>query len=136
MKMGLRETQDPDKRRLIEKSEQHRRELEQEISQISDKTQRILTNALIIGSVLALSYLVVSQLSKGGSKKDKKKKSGSNNTAPVDAIMESPEKEEKNGLLAEIGTKVVNQATLILIDIARQKLMEYLESRKKPDDAS
>lgn len=129
--MELLETQDPDKKKLIEDSERHKRQLEQEIDGIGERTQRILTNALIIGGVLALSYLVVSQLTGGRSRKAKNKKKGSNNGAVDEPAAEEVEVEEKSNLLAEIGNKVINQATIILIDIAREKLMDYLESRKK-----
>ena|SRR5690242_13394819 len=132
--MELLETQDPEKRKLLESSERHRRELEREVAEITQKTEKVLTNALIVGGALAIGYLVFSQFSKGKSKKKKNKKQKVQADAPgaipepmVAAAPETP------SLLSEIGTKVINQATLILIDIAREKLMEYLEKRKQND---
>lgn len=141
--MELLESQDPEKRKLIEKSERHKRELEKEVSAISDKTEKMLTNALVIGGALALSYFVVTQLT-GRSKKKKKHKLKkkhkvaiiNNGHAAADADDEEEEDEVVSAtpnLITEIGTRVVNQATVVLIDLARQKLMEYLESRKKDE---
>lgn len=136
--MELLEMQDPEKKKLIEASERHKRALEKEVGDISDKTQRVLTNALLIGGALALSYVIIRQLSKGKSKKKKAK------AAKVTAVNnrvsnEDDEDDDDSGspsLLSDIGTKIANQATVILVDIARQKLMEYLESRKKTDEAA
>lgn len=144
--MELLESQDPEKRRLIEKSEQHKRELEKEVSELSDKTQKVLTNALVIGGALALSYFVVRQLT-GKAKKKKKKKLKPrkqklalvSNGHAASSENEDGEEEEMEvvsaapNLISEIGSRVVNHATIILIDLARQKLMEYLESRKKDE---
>lgn len=140
--MELLESQDPEKRRLIEKSERHKRELEKEVTALSDKTEKMLTNALIIGGALALSYFVVTQLSGKSKKKKKKQKLKKQKVAAVISNGHAAEDEEDDqetsatpSLISEIGSRVVNQATVILVDLARQKLMEYLASRKK-DEAS
>lgn len=131
--MEILESQDPEKKRLIETSERHKRALEKEVNDLSNRTEKILTNALIIGGALALSYLVVRQLSsRGKSKKQKKhKKVTATPSQGLTADEDDDEENESPSLLAGIGTKIANQATVILIDIARQKLMDYLESRKK-----
>jgi len=135
--MELLETQDPEKKKLLETSERHRRELEKGVQDISQRTERVLTNALIVGGVLALSYFAVSQFSKSKSKKKKHKKEGvpSNSDGKVDTIETEVAVDTSPSLLSEIGTKVINQATLILIELARERLMEYLQSRKKNDPA-
>jgi hypothetical protein len=83
--------------------------------------------------VLAASYFVVRQFSSSGSRKKRKK-------TKVTLVQPKVSKEEDEddveyesspGLMADIGMKLANQATVILVDLARQKLMEYLESRKK-----
>jgi hypothetical protein len=38
-------------------------------------------------------------------------------------------------IMGEIGTKVLNHATVLLLDIAKEKLFEYLQ-RKKADENS
>lgn|SRR5690349_6514878 len=134
--MELLETQDPEKRKLLESSERHRRELEREVSEITQKTEKVLTNALIVGGALAIGYLVFSQFSKGKSKKKKHKKQ---KVQEVPGVIPEPQMAavpEGPSLLSEIGSKVINQATLILVDIAREKLMEYLEKRKQTNDPS
>lgn len=134
--MELLETQDPEKRRLIETSERHRRELEKEVSDITQKTEQVLTNALVIGGALTISYLIVSQFFGGKTKKKKKGRKAASFVDDASASDDQPSAAATPSLLAEIGTKVVNQATLILIDIAREKLMEYLQKNRKKDGAS
>ena len=54
---------------LLRKSAEHRKEIEGDVQFISAETQKIITNALVIGGSLALAYLLVRQFSGGGSKK-------------------------------------------------------------------
>ena len=134
--MEILESQDPEKKKLIEASERHKRALEKGVSDLSDTTQKVLTNALIVGGVLALSYLVVRGFSSSGGKKKKKKKAKVTVVQPqvsTDGDDEYEDDSSSPSLLADIGTKIANQATVVLIDIARQKLMEYLDSRKKEE---
>ena len=137
--MELLETQDPEKKKLIEASDRHRRELEKEVSAITEKTEKVLTNALIIGGALALTYLAVTQLSKSSKKKKARKKKIAE-ASPAAAVheteIEGEDDNEAPSLLAQIGTKVVNQATLVLLDIARQRLTQYLQTRKTEDEPS
>jgi hypothetical protein len=134
--MEFLESQDPEKKRLVEASERHRRALEKDFLGLSGDTKKLLTNALIIGGVLAVSYVVVRQFSP--SAKPKKHKKARRVTVVQPSVSnghddDDHEESSSPGLLADIGMKVANQATVILIDIARQKLMEYLESRKKEE---
>jgi hypothetical protein len=132
--MELLETQDPEKRKLLETSERHRRELEKEVTDITQRTEKVLTNALIVGGVLAVTYFAVSQFSKRKSKKKKQKAQKAQSVVEGElADAEMVAASATPSLLSEIGTKVLNQATLILMDIAREKLMEYLEKRKQND---
>lgn len=130
--MEILESQDPEKKRLIEASERHKRALEKEVSDLSTRTEKALTNALIIGGVLAVSYILVRQLSPSGkSKKHKKHKKVTATPTQVSTDEGDDDDEvESPGLLSNIGSKIANQATLMLIDIAREKLLDYLESRK------
>lgn len=129
--MELLETQDPDKRKLLETSNRHRQEMEREIKDISQKTEKVVKNALIIGGALALTYLVVSQLS---SSKSKKKKSGKGKEIE-NSIDEEPI-EQGPSLLSKMGDKAINMATMILLDLAKEKLSEYLQHRKSKDEDS
>ena len=73
--MELLETQDPEKKRLMEESDRHKQELQKEVKAMSDKTEKVVKNALIIGGALAITYLIVSQLGSSRKKKNKKAKS-------------------------------------------------------------
>ncbi len=132
--MELLETQDPEKRRLIETSERHRRELEKEVKGMAQKTERVLTNALVIGGALALTYLAVSQFTKKSKTKKTKKKQATSEVAS--AVEHEVHESSSPSLLQQIGTKVMDQATIILLDIARQKLAEYMQNRKTEDEPS
>src|SRR5690606_17958188 len=66
------ETDDPEKGQLLQRSAHHREVLDEEMKALVDKSEKILTNALIIGGALALTYFLVSGLS-GSSKKRKAK---------------------------------------------------------------
>jgi len=133
--MELLESQDPEKKRLIEASDRHKRALEKGVAKLSDSTQKALTNALIVGGVLALSYLVVRGFSSSSGKKKHRKAKKVTVVQPQVSTDSEEEDEDAGppGFLADIGTRMANQATVFLIDIARQKLMEYLESRKKEE---
>ncbi len=131
--MELLETQDPEKKRLIETSDRHKRALEKEVNELSKKTERMVTNALIIGGSLALTYFLVSSLS--GKKKKRKHKAVQAQTEGA-VIPEAEEESDEPSVLGQLGTKILNQATLMLLDIAKDKLFEYLESRKKADEHS
>jgi hypothetical protein len=132
--MELLETQDPEKKKWVEASARHKRELEKEVNAMTEKTERVLTNALIIGGSLALTYFVISRFTGGGKAKKKKEK---RKTMPAGEEKENDDESyESPSLISQIGHKVINQATLILLDIAREKLAEYLHSRKSTDENS
>ncbi|HQQ96985.1 MAG TPA: hypothetical protein PLX35_06955 [Cyclobacteriaceae bacterium] len=131
--MELLETQDPEKKRLIETSDRHKRALEKEVNELSKKTERMVTNALIIGGSLALTYFLVSSLS---GKKKKRKHKVVQAQAEGGAVIETDEESDEPSVLGQLGTKILNQATIMLLDIAKDKLFEYLESRKKADEHS
>lgn len=130
--MELLETQDPERIRLIETSDRHKRELEKEVKAISDKTEQVLKNALIIGGALALTYFTVSQLSKAKSKRKKAKQIIAQGEEEETLISEP----EAPSFISQMGERVISQGTLILLDLAKDMLMEYLESRKKKNENS
>lgn len=135
--MELLETQDPEKRKLIETSDRHKKELEKEVKAISDKTEKVLKNALVIGGALALTYFTVSQLTKRKAKR-KKAKETSNDGQANQRIQEEDATLEPSAptLISQIGDRVISQGTFILLDLAKDMLVEYLESRKKKDENS
>src|ERR1041385_7752484 len=98
--MELLETQDPEKKKLIESSLRHKQEMEREVKDISDRSERMLKNALIIGGALALTYVVINQLSSTKSKKKKPKKAKSASVEMVDE-----EEDESPSMLSQMGDK-------------------------------
>jgi hypothetical protein len=69
--MQTKESNDP-KMELLKKSERHRQELKDEVRLISERTEHIITNALIIGGTLAASYFIMRQFASSSPKKRKK----------------------------------------------------------------
>jgi hypothetical protein len=134
--MELLETQDPEKKRLLETSDRHKHELEKEVKDLSDKTERIVKNALIIGGTLAVTYLIVSSLSSSRKKKNKAK------VHQTESSEEDAAAGVKNGsysspsFLSQLGERFTAQATALLLGIAKDKLSEYLSNRKQKDENS
>jgi hypothetical protein len=125
--MELLESQDPEKIRLLETSDRHKKALEKEMKSMSDKTERVVKNALIIGGVLAATYFVVSQLSSSKKKKNRAKAKALL-TNPTDEI---EEEDETPSVFSQISAKVADTATIVLIDLAKDALAEFLKNRKQ-----
>jgi hypothetical protein len=128
--MELLGTDDPIKSQLLKKSAQHREELEHDVQLISDRTQRVITNALVIGGALALTYFVVSRFSGSGKKrKSKTRKIRVVNAAPVTEAEVESAAPAAPGLVSQIGTALASQASVFLLSLAKEKLSEYLASQ-------
>ena len=132
--MELLESQDPEKKKLIETSDRHKRALEKEVSALAQKADKMVTNALIIGGSLALTYFLISSISSSRKKKKKNKQKAQGKAMEGDEEMS--EEDHNPSILSQIGTRVLNEASVILLDIAKEKLAEYLESRKNTDENS
>jgi hypothetical protein len=131
--MELLETNDP-KGLLIKKSAKHKKELEDEIKLLSENTEKIVTNALIIGGTLALTYLVISQLSKSKSKgKSKSKKIKLIKEKDIAADEATHDDDEEESVVSRIGSAIAAQATVFLLGLAKEKLSAYLQSNFKKD---
>lgn len=128
--MEILDSQDPEKKRLMEEAKRHKEALANDVQTVSDRTQQILTNALIIGGALALTYVLVTQLS-GGKSKRKKSKTLKLVTQPPTEAEQSVEDDADDSLLAQIGTKIANEATVMLLNLAKEKLTEYLNAGKQ-----
>jgi hypothetical protein len=135
--MELLETDDPVKGQLLKKSARHREQLQEDARLISEKTEQILTNAVIIGGALAVTYFLVSRFS--GSKQKKKSKTarikfvqGERDEQISPSVAAEP---EPPGIVSQIGTALASQATVFLLGLAKEKLGEFLQSQqteKKP----
>lgn len=136
--MELLESQDPRKKKLIESSDRYKHELEREVKAITEKTGRTMKNALIIGGSLVLTYVLVSQLS-SSSKKKKKRKQKIKVVQPVVNTEEEEEEEDEPAfampaIISQVGTQVLSQASFLLLELAKEKLMDFLQSRNKKED--
>jgi hypothetical protein len=133
----LDEETDDLRSQLLRKSVEQRKEIAGDVKFISEETQRIITNALVIGGSLALGYFLVRQFS-GSSKKKKSK----HKTQTVKLVQgQNPdvvtvEEESSPGILGTVGAAIATQASVFLLNLAKEKLMEYLQSvaEKKTED--
>jgi len=134
--MELLETQDPEKKRLIETSDRHKHELEKEVKEISDKTERMVKNALIIGGTLAVTYLIVSSLGSSTRKKKKAKQTEEAGEEVDSRIGNSSASFSPPSFLSQMGERIATQATALLLGIAKDKLSEYLSNRNRKNENS
>ena len=125
------ETSDPKKQALIEASQRHRKELEKEVRSISSTAEKTITNLLFIGGALALSYFAYSQLF--GSKAKKKKKQKVDNISEENEANNSP---KESSFFSHVGEVILTQATMAILELARERLSAYLESRNNKDENS
>lgn len=121
------------KSELLKKSEKHRADLAGEVKLLSESTERIVTNALIIGGALAVTYFLLTQFT-GGKEKSKSK------VRKIRLVKEEPEEVQEvvaepaaPSVISQIGTAFATQASVILLDLAKEKLGEYLASRASKD---
>lgn len=129
------ETDNPEKGQLLQRSAHHREVLEEEMKAITEKSEKIITNALIIGGALMLTYFLVNSLS-GSQKKEKvkaKKIKLVTDKETGDSGDEVGEADEP-GFVSQIGSVLVAQATGLLLSIAREKLVEFLQSQAAKKD--
>ena len=127
--MELMESNDA-KNRLVIKSAKHKQELEDEVRLISASTEKIITNTLIIGGTLAVTYFLIRRFT--GTKSKKKSK-----TKKEKFVRESDDKIESDsgedtsaspGIVSQIGSALAAQATVFLLDLAKDKLTEFVKT--------
>ena len=122
---------DEERGKLLRQSARHREALEGEVRLISANTEKIITNALIIGGSLAASYYLVRQLTGGKQKKHKakaKRVKVVHAEAPEVVEIERAEAATDPGVFGQIGAALASQASIFLLNLAKDKLMEYLAS--------
>jgi len=130
--MELLESDDP-KTQLLRKAANQKHAMSEEVQLISDKTEKIIKNALLIGGTLAASYMLYTLLSGSGIKKKRKKIKVVHATEDDD--VENVTESEEPGVIEKIGTVLASQASVFLISLAKEKLGEYLETRAAKKDA-
>lgn len=125
--MELMDTNDPVKNELLMKTARHRKELEDETQAMAERTEKIITNAVIIGGALALTYFAYTQLS--GSKKKKKAKKATPRAVESEEEEEDDEPSTASNILSQVSTALVTQGGALLLSLAREKLSEYLRAQ-------
>ena len=129
--MELLESDDPVKGQLLKKSAMHREQLEEDARLISERTEKIITNAIIIGGALAVTYFVVSRF--GSSKPKKKNKAAKIHLVHGPATESAPatvqNEPEAPGVVSQIGAALASQATMFLLGLAKEKLTEFMEAQ-------
>lgn len=130
------ETDDPEKGQLLQKSAHHRELLEEEVKLISEKSEKILTNALVIGGALALTWFLVKSLSDTSDKQKPKPRKNKlvQGDEENDAVTEKYHEPQESGIVSQIGAVLAAQVTGFLLSVAREKLAEYLESHSAKKD--
>jgi hypothetical protein len=121
------ETDNPEKGQLLRRSEVHRELLEADVKQITERSEQLLTNALVIGGALALTYLLLRGItgSSGTGRKSRSRK----DKQPISGDGEVVVHEEEPGILSHVGNLLAAQAAGFLLSVAREKLVEYLQSQ-------
>ena len=124
------ETDNPEKGQLLQKSAHHRELLEEEVKLITERSEKIVINALVIGGALALTYFLVKSLG-GPDKKEKPRprKIKLVETKDGETVPEEDYSPGQAGIVSQIGAVLVAQATGFLLSIAREKLVEFLQSQ-------
>lgn len=132
--MELLDSDDPVKGKLLRQSAHHREQLEEDVKLISEKTEKIITNALIIGGALAATYFIVSRFSgtKSKSKSKIKKVRLVKEQEHADAVIVTSSEPEAPTMFSQIGTALASQATVFLLALAKEKLAEFMQSQN-PD---
>lgn len=124
------ETDDPIKSTLLKKSAQYRDELEEEAKVISERTEKIIKNAVIVGGSLALAYFLYTSFASSKKKKSRKEKSlQATTSAPGIEVDEEEEESSPNKVLSQIGAALISQASVFLLSMAKEKLSEYLQAQ-------
>jgi len=128
--MDLFEPNDQKKLDLLNRSSIHRQGVEDEVKQISERTQDILTKALIVGGTVAITYLIARKISKRNTKKKGRGKKIKAAVAPIvhEEAQHGEEESESPGFFGKIGSALLTQAGIFLLGIAKEKVSQYLHS--------
>ena len=113
-----------EKERLIEDSERYKENFESEFSELTGRIERGLLTGLVVGGLAYLTYKVIRGMNKPDADEQElvnekvKKKSSTDNS------------------LGKVGQHIAQVIALVLINLAKEKLTEFLNERKQQDDLS
>lgn len=125
--MELLETNDKDL--LVKQTEKYKNQLNEEFKSISQNTEKIITNAVIIGGTLAVTYVVARMFFKSSSKRKAQKKLKTLNADVQATAGASYQKDSEPGVVSKIGSALAAQATVFLLGLAKDKLAAYMQSQ-------
>ncbi len=108
-------------------SEEQEQSLEEEINKLSVKGRDLAINALFIAGGLALSYFLFQNLF--SEKKSKKKKKGMSVKAVEDEETQISTSMATVSPFGNIAQNLAKEALLMLLVLAKDKLIEYLNER-------
>lgn len=130
------ESDNPEKGQLLHRSALHRELLEGDVKLITEQSEKMILNALVIGGTLALTYFAISSLSGSSAKENAK-------TSRIKLVEPRPDKADSHslsdepaeaGIVSKIGSVLLAQATGFLLSVAREKLVEFLQSKTVKKD--
>lgn len=124
--MEILKTNNP-KSDLLKKSSRQREELEREIQNLGDQTEKALTNILVVGGALAITYLIVRQFTSKPRHRSKSKKLGV--VSEPTFVEEEKGESRMSAIFSEVGAVLATQATAFLLALAKEKLTDYLETQ-------
>jgi hypothetical protein len=131
--MELLDSDDPIKGQLLRKSAQHREQLEEDFKSISERTEKMITNALIIGGALAATYFLVSRFYGSKTKvkvKPRKVRFVQDEPETEEVVVQSAEPATPN-VITQIGAALASQATVLLLNFAKEKLTEFMQTQSE-----
>ncbi|HEX5167920.1 MAG TPA: hypothetical protein VFW11_02015 [Cyclobacteriaceae bacterium] len=129
--MELLESNNP-KSELMQKSIRQRKVLEDEVHQLSERTEKIIVNALIVGSALALTYWIVRGFTSDSRSRQKEHKQS--DEGEIVFIKKDGKESKIAAVLSEVGSLLATQATAFLLALAKEKLMEYLAATSTKEE--
>jgi FtsZ-interacting cell division protein ZipA len=125
--MKLLEKNDP-KEDLRKKTDLHRAELEQEVRILEERTEKALTNVLIIAGALTLSYLIFRKFQSSKSR-SKSKRDRLPLTGETEEGEETKSESVFSSVMSDVGAILATQVASFLLEVAKEKLKDYLESQ-------
>lgn len=129
--MELLEETDP-KTQLLRKAAQQKEALQGEVKVVSERTEKIIKTALIVGGVLAATYLIYTLVSDN---KGKKKKITKAKSEGEESEVEKEEPSAISQTITKIGTVLASQAAVFLLALVKEKVGEYLAKKENtPND--
>lgn len=110
---------------LLQRVNLKKSEMEEEAAKLSNQSDKMIKNALIIGGALVVTFFVVRSLTGKSSKKNDKELN------PQDSSDQEP---AGSSMISEIGSRVAEAAVVFLLGLAKEQLSGYLKSRQKENE--